>query len=381
MSFIPVTEMEIAFWIFVIFSVYSYLLFPLSLIALTKIARRLWDKKDIRPNITLVVSVYNEEKIIAKKLENALDLDYPTRQLEILVVSDGSTDDTERIVRGFNNERLVLKAFKERSGKTACLNRAVPEAQGEIILFTDANSMFPKDVLGKLVRNFADPEVGLVTGWTRYGEVDQAEDTTGIYSRFEKWTKVQESSVSSCVGADGAVFAIRKDLYRILREDDINDFVIPLNVIRQGKRAVMEPEVYCFEESADEAGQEYQRQVRITSRTLNAIRRNLEFLNPFRYGWFTYFLVSHKIMRFLVPFFLIASFGVNIMLLGTSRLYSFTFGCQLVLMAMGICGILNIITGRVGEIAKFFLVTMLAQLSAWFRTFAGVSDTIWTPQR
>jgi cellulose synthase/poly-beta-1,6-N-acetylglucosamine synthase-like glycosyltransferase len=378
---VPVNKMEILFWIFVVLSVYSYLLFPISLVALANIVRRPWVKKDIRPLVSVVISVYNEERFIAKKIENALALNYPAEQLEILVISDGSTDKTEKIVQGFSDGRVVLKAFRERSGKTSCLNRAVPEARGDIILFTDANSMFPRDILVKLVRYFADPEVGLVTGWTRYGEVDKAEDTTGVYSRFEKWTKIQESLVSSCVGADGAVFAIRKELFGTLREDDINDFVIPLNVIRQGRRAVMDPDVYCYEKSADDAGKEYQRQVRITNRTLNAIRRNSEFLNPLKYGWFTYFLLSHKIMRFLVPFFLIATFGANLMLLGKSYLYSITLGFQLFALSVAILGFLGFAGGRITDIAKFFLVTLLAQLSAWFRTFAGISDTMWTPQR
>lgn len=373
--------MEIVFWTGVFLSVYSYLLFPLSLPALAKVVRRPWVKKDIKPSVSVVISVYNEEQIIKEKIQNALALDYPAERLEILIVSDGSTDDTEKIVSGFSDKRLVLKAFKERAGKTACLNRAVPEARGEIILFTDANSMFPRDVLLKVVRNFADPEIGLVTGWTKYGDVDQKEDTAGIYSRFEKWTKILESQISSCVGADGAVFAIRKEFYQTLREDDINDFVIPLNIISQGKRAVTDADVFCFEKSADDAGKEYQRQVRITNRTLNAIRRNLEFLNPFRYGYFTYFLFSHKIMRFLVPFFLIATFGTNLMLLGSSHLYSLTFGLQLTVYTIALGNIMGLKTGRAGEIGKYFLVTVIAQLTAWLRTFSGISDTMWTPQR
>jgi hypothetical protein len=143
----------------------------------------------------------------------------------------------------------------------------------------------------------------------------------------------------------------------------------------------MDPDVYCYEKSADDAGKEYQRQVRITNRTLNAIRRNSEFLNPLKYGWFTYFLLSHKIMRFLVPFFLIATFGANLMLLGKSYLYSITLGFQLFALSVAILGFLGFAGGRITDIAKFFLVTLLAQLSAWFRTFAGISDTMWTPQR
>jgi len=373
--------MEMTFWFSVALSLYSYVVFPLSLPVLAKLARRPWNKGDIQPTVSMVISVYNEERIVAQKIENALALDYPTEKLEILVVSDGSTDETENIVRGFSDARVVLKPFQERSGKTACLNRIVPSARGDIVLFTDANAMFPRHVLKNLVRNYADPQVGLVTGWTRYGDIDQGEDTTGIYSRFEKWTKTQESRISSCVGADGAVFAIRKELYSTLRDDDINDFVIPLHVIRQGRRVVLDPDVYCCERSADDAGKEYQRQVRITTRTLNAIRRNLEFLNPLRYGYFSYFLFSHKIMRFLVPFFLLATLGCNLMLLGTSHLYSFTLGCQLVFYAAALSGIFGITRGKITNIAKFFLVTMMAQLTAWFRNAAGISDTMWTPQR
>lgn len=373
--------MEIAFWIFVGLSVYSYLLFPLSLSVLATMFQRPWQRQDSRPLVSVVISVYNEEKVVAPKIQNTLDLDYPADKLEILVISDGSTDKTEDIVRGFHDGRIVLKAYRERSGKTACLNRAVPEARGDIILFTDANSMFPADILLKIVDNFADQEIGLVTGWTRYGDVSHDEDTTGIYSRFERWTKVKESLLSSCVGADGAVFAIRKELYKTLREDDINDFVIPLHVIRQGRRAVLDSDIYCYEKSADDAGKEYQRQVRITNRTLNAIRRNPEFLSPLRYGWFAYFLVSHKIMRFLVPFFLIATFALNLMIMGRSPVYSLTLGCQLTALAAALTGILGFARWKITDIAKFFLVTILAQLTAWFRTFAGVSDTMWTPQR
>ncbi len=369
------------FWIFVILSVYSYLLFPLCLSVLSVIIRRPWEKGDFKPYVSIIISVFNEEGIIAQKIQNNLELDYPLEKLEILIISDGSTDRTEEIVRGFNDERIVFKTYRERSGKTACLNRAVPEAKGEIILFTDANSMFPADILLKLVGHFADKSIGLVTGWTRYGDVGEDEDAPGVYSRFEKWTKIKESQVSSCVGADGAVFAVRKELFHTLREDDINDFVIPLTVIMQGKRVVLDPDIYCFEKPANEASKEYQRQVRITNRTLNAIRRNLEFLNPIRYGWFAYFLVSHKVMRFLVPFFLIAVFVLNIMLFSRSHLYSLTLGFQLFALAAAMIGIFGLRSGKLTCIAKFFLVTLLAQLTAWGRTFAGISETMWTPQR
>lgn len=368
---------------FVILSFYSYLVFPIFLGIACRLIQKPWSQRDIKLKVSMIVSVYNEEKVITNKIQNSLGLEYPIDLLEVIVLSDGSTDSTEQIVREFAaiDSRIVLRAFRERAGKTECLNRVVPAAQGDIIVFTDANSMFPSDILKKLVRNFADPEVGLVTGWTRYGDVNNTENTAGLYSRFEKWTKVRESQISSCVGADGAVFAIRKELYRILWKDDINDFVIPLNVIRQGKRVVIDPEVFCFEKPAEESGKEYTRQVRITTRTLNAIRRNLEFLNPFHYGFFSLFLLSHKVMRFLVPFFLIGTFVTNLVLLTKSPIYLVIFVCQLLVIVIGIICRLDLIKGKIGGATKLFVITLLAQTRAWFRVFAGKYDTIWTPQR
>jgi cellulose synthase/poly-beta-1,6-N-acetylglucosamine synthase-like glycosyltransferase len=373
--------MKPLFFIFAGLSLYSYLLYPISLMAISRLVRRVRGKSDIRPTVTMLISVYNEERIIAEKIENALALDYPGGQLEIVVISDGSTDGTNQIVRSVSDSRLLLKAFPKRSGKSACLNWAVSATGGEILLFTDANSMFPENILLSLVKNFADPDIGLVTGWTKYGGANQSEDTTGVYSRFEKWTKLQECAVSSCVGADGAVFAMRKQLYQTLREDDLNDFVIPLNVVRQGKRVVVDPDVFCVEFAPQGAENEYRRQVRITTRTLGAIRRNLEFLNPFRYGLFSYFLLSHKIMRFLTPFFLLTTFGSNLVLLERSVFYKATFVGQLTILFIGLCSALGVKMGRGGSVVASLLVTLLAQLVAWFRTFAGISDTMWNPQR
>ena len=206
--------------------VYPYAVYPLSVIALSRVLRREWKKDDDWLNVTLLVSVYNEEGVIKEKIENALGLDYPEDRYEIVVVSDGSTDNTNQIVSSFDDPRVVLKVF-DRAGKTSCLNRVVPDVRGEIVILTDANSMFPRQALKNIVRSFADERIGLVTGWTKYRRGD-TEETPGLYSRLEKITKQAESLVSSCVGADGAIFAIRKALFRRLEEADINDFVIPL---------------------------------------------------------------------------------------------------------------------------------------------------------
>ena len=183
------------------------------------------------------------------------------------------------------------------------------------------------------------------------------------------------------MGADGAVFAVRKSLYRPLQEDDINDFVIPLSVVGQGKRVILDPDVYCVEETSKGMSKEYKRQVRITTRTLNAIRKNREFLNPFRYGIFSFFLLSHKVCRFLVPFFLIGAFLTNLLLLKQSAWYGLT------LSAIVITPFAAFVAGRIGlrsrilDVANLFFVTAFAQLIGWSRMLLGVKDTTWTPQR
>ena len=373
--------MVILFFILLLLTVYPYGIYPMAVYAMSVLLGRAWKKADIRPSLSIVISVYNEQSVIAEKVNNTLALDYPQDLLEILVVSDGSNDRTNAVVRGFADRRVVLKAFLERAGKTACLNRVVPEARGEIVVFTDANSMFPPGVLLELAKSFSDETIGLVTGWTKYVAPGSQEGATGLYGKLEQMTKYHESLISSCVGADGAIFAIRKELYRPLLDQDINDFVIPLHVIAQRKRAVLDREVFCFEESSKDQRAEFRRQVRITNRTLRAIFRNLGFLNPFRFGTFSIFLVSHKLLRFLVPFFAGAAFVTSLFLAARSPIYIGLVIIQIVPVALGLAGILGMLKGRLANFCGSFLLTLWAQAGGWLRLVRGVSDTMWLPQR
>lgn len=372
--------MEGFFFLLLFFSVYPYAIYPGIIFIVSRLFVNSWQQDELTSKVTLIISVYNEEELIEKKIRNALALEYPGGLLEIIVVSDGSNDRTNEIVSGFNDSRLILKAFSERSGKTACLNRVVPEAKGDIILFTDVNSIFPLDVLSKLVRNFSDDKVGLVTGWTKYVQPGKGDETTSLYSKIEKMTKYWEGLISSCVGADGAIFAVRKILYKRLEEQDINDFVTPLDVILQGKRVVLDPEIYCFEASS-EGGDEFRRQARITNRTLRAILGNPKFLNPFSYGSFSFFLFSHKLLRFLVPFFIAGAFFVNLFLLKASPIYVGFMIIQILLLSLGLANIAGKLRGRLTNICKFFLITLYAQFIGWTRMVRGISDTTWTPRR
>jgi cellulose synthase/poly-beta-1,6-N-acetylglucosamine synthase-like glycosyltransferase len=373
--------MEIIFFISLFLSVYSYIIYPVLIYLLSKVFRQVWRRRNCYPSVTLIISAYNEEKDIAAKIHNSLQLRYPEDRLEIIVSSDGSTDKTNDIVAAIPDKRLILRDFRERLGKTACLNKVVPEAHGEIILFTDANSIFAQDTLQQIVKNFYDQSIGGVTGWTKYHNVESGEETTGIYARLEKKTKLDESLISSCVGADGAVFAIRKELYVPLRADDINDFIIPLNVIKQAKRVVLDPAVFCVEEETKGIKNIFKRQVRITTRTAWALRRNLRLLNFVRYGSFSFFLLSHKILRLATPFFLLAAFTLNLSLLNES-LYYMVFPVSLLLfLSLALASAVGIAEGRIASICKYFVITLAAHFLGCLRMLSGIEDIMWTPKR
>jgi len=373
--------MAAAFIVLFSLTIYPYLLFPLIMITLSRIVGKAWKQSDSKQRISVIISVFNEEGVIRAKIENSLNLLYPAELLEIIVVSDGSTDQTNQIVSSFADPRIKLAAFSDRKGKTACLNQVVPDAKGDIIVFTDANSMFPADVLLKFARNFVCEEIGLVTGWTKYRKPGGDEESVGLYGRLEMITKQAESTISSCVGADGAVFAIRKNLYRPLQDYDINDFVIPLNVIGQGKRVVLDQELFCIEQPGDNEAKEFRRQVRITNRTLGAIGRNIRFLNPFGFGSFAFFLFSHKVVRFLVPFSFLGTLLTALLLANDSIFFSLFVAAQLLFICIGVAGILKLSNGRLIQLCSFFLLTIAAQLIGWIRWATGRADTMWKPVR
>ena len=367
---------------FTLLLLYSYVIYPAVLFVLSRVYRKPWRQKDFEPHVTVVISAYNEEGVIVEKVLNTLDLDYPQNKLKVVVASDGSTDATDELVSSISDRRVKLVRFPCRIVKTACLHRIVPRSKGEIVVFTDANSILPRGVIRSIVRNFADPGVGLVTGWTRYRSLSGGEAPAGSYARFEKALKLMESASGSCAGADGAIFAIRKSLYRQLKDDDINDFVIPLDIVRQELRVVLDPEVFCIEDAAGAAEDEFRRQIRITTRTLNAIRRNREMLNPLRYGLFSFFLVSHKVLRFMCPYFFAAMYAANLSLAGGKGLLpKAVLLCQSLFLAGALSGVAGRSEHPAVVLCRTLFVTLAAQGVAWVRMLAGYSDTTWLPAR
>jgi len=218
--------------------VYPYAVYPILLKMLTLVrTARVHTAEDV-PLVTFIISAFNEEDVIAGKIENTLLLDYPIKKREIIVVSDCSTDRTDELVRSYAGKGVALLTMPSRQGKTAGLNEAVRQAKGEILVFSDADSMYETDSLKKMAGCFSgDDRIGLVTGSTNYlsGGEGKMVVTTGIYTRLEQYLKRHETMLGSCVGADGAIFGMRKALYQPLQNDDINDLALPLKVVRQGE--------------------------------------------------------------------------------------------------------------------------------------------------
>jgi cellulose synthase/poly-beta-1,6-N-acetylglucosamine synthase-like glycosyltransferase len=384
------SRVTFVFWFSGFFIFYSYLGYPLLLeiLSLFKSAVRPAKRPYAQPPVTLLISAYNEEAVIEEKLLNSLASNYPRSLLEIVVVSDGSTDSTCDIVSRYAHQGVKLRHYEGRMGKTACLNRAVPRAEGEIVVFSDANSLYDKEAIRELVKNFSDDRIGFVTGRTLYVSADAkgAAASIGLYSKIEQWIKTLESEIGSCIGADGAIFAVRKELYQPLKAYDINDFVIPLVVIEQGYRGKLENGAFCYEETAGAAKKEFRRQVRITNRTIRAIVNRLYLLNPFGYGLLAFELCSHKVCRLLVPFVMLILLVTDLILSLTDEFYYFTFCAQLLFYLLGGFNYLSFkskfsFLSRMSSLAHTFIMTNFAILSGWIKYLKGEASVVWVPSR
>ena len=372
--------MVFLFWfsLFIIF--YAYLGYPLTLLLISvfKKNRINYSNDPITPAVSLLISAYNEEEAIEEKILNSLKIYYPKESLEIVVVSDGSDDRTDEIVKRFSNQGVILKSYEGRIGKTECINKTIPSLKGEIIVFSDANSRYDKNAIKELVKHFSNEKVGFVTGCTKYflKKDDMGLYSISIYSKLENFTKTLESQVSSCVGADGAIFAIRKNLFEPLDRLDINDLVIPFNIIKRGYRGLFDEEATCFEQPAQSLDAEFRRQTRIANRTLSTILRHKKFLNPFLTGLFSFELVSHKLCKLLVPFALLSLFVANVFLVSSNPVYIVTLSGQIAFYL--IPWLKNVYRiSRWVAMCKSFAVVNLAILYGWIQWVRGDTYEIW----
>jgi cellulose synthase/poly-beta-1,6-N-acetylglucosamine synthase-like glycosyltransferase len=370
--------------VFMVF--YIYVGYPVTVALVGSVFNRNVRKSDYEPEVTIIISAYNEEDNIAATLENKLGQAYPREKFEIIVISDASTDNTDDIVRGFGAKGVRLIRQEPRAGKTAAVNKAVAEARGEILVFSDANSLYSDTALREIVRNFADPEVGYVTGKMIYTNPngETIGDGCTTYMRYENFLRSAETRAGSIVGVDGGIDAARKSLYRPMSPDQLPDFVLPLSIVEQGYRVVYEPQALLKEAALQNTGDEYRMRVRVALRSFWALKDMRHMLSLRRFKVFAWQLWSHKVLRYLSFIFILTTFFSNLMLLPLGNFYRLLF----VLQAGVYIGVLlspylekNNHKIRSLYLFRYFVLLNVAAAHAFIKFLQGHKVAMWSPRK
>ncbi len=372
--------MKWVFWMSATFIAYTYLGYPLWLWI-----RSRWCRKPVRsgpyiPFLSIIMIVRNEEKVLPRKLRNLLDLNYPDESLEIVMVSDGSTDSTNQILSEHTaNPRVRVILNPQQQGKAAGLNAAMSSVRGEIVVFTDARQQIEPDAIRVLVENFADPEIGCASGELMLGdpETGEAEQGMGVYGRIEKAVRELESAVGSVVGATGAIYGVRRKLLvNVPDEAILDDVYIPMHVVRRGARVIFDPRARAWDSPDQGTAQEFTRKVRTLSGNYQLLQLApwlLTSANPLRFQF-----VSHKVLRLVVPFALLATLLASFLTPGV--FYRGAVILQLAFYTLSFLGLAHFLRrgplARVADAARTFVLLNTAAAVA-FANFAAGRKVAW----
>jgi cellulose synthase/poly-beta-1,6-N-acetylglucosamine synthase-like glycosyltransferase len=377
---------DTVFWLSVVALFYTYAGYPLLLALVSALNPRKVRRGEFEPTVSIIITAYNEERDLAVKLENTLALDYPRELLEIIVASDCSSDRTDEIAREFAGRGVRIHRQPERLGKTAAQNAAVEQAHGEIILFSDATSLYQPDAVRAIMPSFADAAVGCVAGRLEY--VDGSDSRVGrgarSYWSYETFLKRHESRVGSLIGASGCLYAVRRSAYVPLYHEACSDFIIATKMVEQGLRAVYEPNAVCTEQTNRQSDRELKMRVRIIAQTFTDLWRHRALLNPVRGGFYGVQLLSHKVMRYLVPFFLMGLFVSSAVLAPASLFFRLMLAAQIACYA---CPALAWMLDRVGirsrllAFPQYFMLANLASLIGCYKFLRGQRYASWEPIR
>jgi len=378
------TAIEIAFWGCVALIAYAYAFYPIAAFTLAK----LFGKSPVGyapspdsdlPSVSLLIAAYNEEQVIAQRIENALALDYPADRLEIVIASDGSSDNTARIVRGFSDQRVRLLESLLRRGKATVLNAAFRHLCGEIVVLSDANTFTDTAALRRMVRWFDDPTVGSVCGRLVLTDPATGRNVDSLYWKYETFLKTCEGRLGALLGANGAIYAVRRTNFAGIWSDTIvDDFVIPLVTrLRYGSAIVYDKTAIAYEETPSDFSAEFRRRSRIGAGGFQSIVRLRALLAP-RHGWLAFTFFSHKVLRWLCPFLLIGAAMTNLALLH-EPFYRLTMAAQLLGYGLSLLGLA---TGTRAALKPLRLATMFTAMNAallvgFWRWASGSQQGIW----
>jgi cellulose synthase/poly-beta-1,6-N-acetylglucosamine synthase-like glycosyltransferase len=344
--------MAALFWLSVAVIVYSVFGYAVILLLVAKFIRRPKTEADITPEVALLIAAHNEEAVIREKLDNTLALDYPRESLHVIVVSDGSDDGTNKIAMEYADRGVVLHALEDRKGKTEALNSALDTVQAEIVVISDSNSMYAPDAIRKLVRHFADPKVGAVTGEERrFATGENSASGEGLYCRLDNLIKRLESETGSMVMVNGGFVAIRRSLWPKLDAHVNYDAAWPSLLVLQGYRVAYEEQAVSTETYPLDSKSDFQRRIRTVVLALDGYLAVPQALNPLRTGWYAVKLLSHRIGRwFLLPWLTLALVS-NVLLARSDITY------QVLLAVQGVfwgCALVGWLLEALGKRARLF---------------------------
>jgi cellulose synthase/poly-beta-1,6-N-acetylglucosamine synthase-like glycosyltransferase len=380
------------FWISASLILYSYFLYPCILFALYSLSqiRRDWQylsrRQDRRihtlrheelPLVSLVIAAYNEERHLPNRIINIRDLEYPRNRLEVIIVSDGSDDRTNEILSGATDEQIRTVLLSSRKGKANALNVGVAQATSDILIFSDAATLFAPDSIQKLVRHFSDPKVGVVCGLLKFKATAESQQTEGIYWKYETMIRLMEARFGATLTASGAIYALRKQCFQPISSDTvIEDFVVPMRARQLGYSVIFDPEAAGIEYAAPSVSGEFTRRVRLAVGSFRAmgelIRVRMNFMT--RLAFF-----SHKLLRWLVPFLLIALLLSNALLVKAAP-YRIAFLTQsLFYLWAGVGYMFRERAQRIrfGLLGYFWLAMNIAFLVGFWKYLFGGQDSAW----
>jgi cellulose synthase/poly-beta-1,6-N-acetylglucosamine synthase-like glycosyltransferase len=329
-------RLEIVFWASLFFVSYVYVGYPLLVAAWSRLARRSILRGEWEPTVSLMIAAHNEADVLRAKVENCRSLDYPSDRLQIVLSIDGSTDGTDEVARQLAADDVVVLCSARHRGKAAALNRAVEAASGEILVFCDARQRLEREALRELVADLRDPAVGAVSGELLLldDKDHEAGDGVGLYWRYEKSLRSMESSIHSTLGATGALYAVRRELFSPIPEGAIlDDVIVPMKVVLAGLRTIFEPRARALDRVCPPEV-EFQRKVRTLAGNFQLLALMPELLRPWRNPVFVQFL-SHKVGRLLVPWFLVLLLASNLLLLDGVYLLFLVGQLTFYLLALG----------------------------------------------
>ena len=334
------------------------------------------------PHVALVIAAHNEADVIAARVQNALDLDYPSDRLDIVIASDGSSDDTVAIARRVGGHRVRVLDYESRRGKAEVLNSAFQELRSGIVVLSDANTFTDASAIRRLVRWFKDQRVGIVCGKLVLTDPRTGQNVDSLYWKYETFLKICEDRLGSLLGANGAIYAIRRSLFTAIRRDTlIDDFVLPLLTrMRTGCALVYDREAIACEETPARISAEFRRRSRIGAGAFQSIPVLWRLLNP-RQGWIAFTFLSHKILRWACPFFLLALLACNIALIPAGAVYQRLLVLQIALYAISAAGGLwrdGADVPRALRLTTLFATMNVALLVGFWWWMAGVRQGTWT---